>query len=122
MSGALGNKEIMASNIRRHLDELGLNVKDFANLLNFKYSTVLDWVNAKTYPRIDKIEIMANYFGVEKSDLVEIYNPKPTTSPEPHNELLTAITAKVVQFNHPTARKRTSLHDRAIRRAGKGKI
>ena len=67
----LGNKQIMASNIRSHLDSLGLNAKDFSNRLNFKYSTVLDWLNAKTYPRIDKIEKMANYFGVEKSDLVE---------------------------------------------------
>ncbi|WP_238597371.1 helix-turn-helix transcriptional regulator [Streptococcus suis] len=76
MSGSLGNKEIMAGNIRRHLDILGLNVKDFATIMNFKYTTVLDWVNAKTYPRIDKIELMANYFNVEKSDLVELYTPK----------------------------------------------
>ena len=48
-----------------------MNAKDFSNRLDFKYSTVLDWLNAKTYPRIDKIEKMANYFGVEKSDLVE---------------------------------------------------
>ncbi len=33
--------------------------------------TFSDWVNAKTYPRIDKIELMANYFGISKSDLVE---------------------------------------------------
>lgn len=76
MSDSLGNKEIMASNIRKHLDRLGLNVKDFANEMNFKYSTVLDWVNAKTYPRIDKIELMANYFKVEKADLIESAKPK----------------------------------------------
>lgn len=71
MNNSLGNKEIMANNIRRHLDELGLNVKEFATAMGFKYTTVLDWVNANTYPRIDKIELMANFFGVEKSDLVE---------------------------------------------------
>lgn len=75
MTNSLGNKKIMANNIRRHLDSLGLNVKDFAALMNFKYTTVLDWVNAKTYPRIDKIELMANYFKVDKSDLVERYTP-----------------------------------------------
>lgn len=37
MSG-LGNKEIMASNIRRHLDSLGMNVKEFATRMNFKYT------------------------------------------------------------------------------------
>jgi len=55
MSSSLGNKEVMAKNIRRHLNKLGLNVKDFASEMDFKYSTVLDWVNAKTYPRIDKL-------------------------------------------------------------------
>lgn len=70
MSG-LGNKEVMAKNIRYYMEKRGLNAKDFSIELNFKYSTVLDWLNAKTYPRIDKIEMMANYFNIEKSDLVE---------------------------------------------------
>lgn len=39
--------------------------------LGVKYTTLTDWVNGKTYPRIDKIELMANYFGIKKSDLVE---------------------------------------------------
>ena len=73
MSG-LGNKEIMAKNIRYYMEKKGLNAKDFSIELNFKYSTVLDWLNAKTYPRIDKIEMMANYFKIEKSDLVEDKN------------------------------------------------
>lgn len=71
----LGNKRIMSNNIKRHLAQRGLNVKDFSTEMDFKYTTVLDWVNAKTYPRIDKIELMARYFGVDKSDLVEEYNP-----------------------------------------------
>lgn len=71
----LGNKRIMSDNIKRHLSQRGLNVKDFSIEMDFKYTTVLDWVNAKTYPRIDKIELMARYFGVDKSDLVEEYNP-----------------------------------------------
>ena len=39
--------------------------------MKFKPSTFSDWVNAKTYPRIDKIEMLANYFGINKSDLIE---------------------------------------------------
>ncbi|MEI4314355.1 helix-turn-helix domain-containing protein [Streptococcus suis] len=65
----------MAENIKRLLDKKGLNPRQMAIALDFKYTTVLDWVNAKTYPRIDKIEIMANFFGVLKSDLVEEYKP-----------------------------------------------
>lgn len=86
----LGNKQIMANNIRAHLDSLGLNAKEFSNRLDFKYSTVLDWLNAKTYPRIDKIEKMANYFGVEKSDLVE---------EKSNNDLPNKINSIVKQLN-----------------------
>ncbi|WP_285123104.1 helix-turn-helix domain-containing protein [Lactococcus petauri] len=75
----LGNKEIMSENIKRHLNNKRLNIKEFAEIMNFKYTTVLDWVNAKTYPRIDKIELMARYFGVDKSDLVEEYSETPST-------------------------------------------
>ena len=36
-----------------------------------KYTTFTDWVKGNAYPRIDKIELMADYFGISKSDLVE---------------------------------------------------
>lgn len=67
----MNNKEIMSKNIKYYLKRKNLNVKDFAEQLGFKYTTVLDWVNGNTYPRIGKIEKMAKYFGVNKSDLVE---------------------------------------------------
>ena len=68
---SLGNKQVMAKNIRYYMEKNGLNATDLALELDFKYSTVLDWLKANTYPRIDKIEMMANYFKIEKSDLVE---------------------------------------------------
>ena len=42
--------------------------------LGVKYTTFTDWVKGNAYPRIDKIELMANYFGIDKSDLVEDHN------------------------------------------------
>lgn len=68
---SIGNKQIMANNIKRLLEQRGLNGRQLALTLGFKYTTVNDWLNAKSYPRIDKIEKMANFFNVEKSDLVE---------------------------------------------------
>lgn len=76
---ALGNKEIMARNIKRYMDKMGISRKDFCERLGFAYSTVTDWLNAEKYPRIDKIEMMANFFGVSKADLVE----PPTSAPAP---------------------------------------
>lgn len=69
--GGLGNKEIMAKNIKRLMELRGKDRNDICKDLSFKYTTFTDWINAKTYPRIDKIEMMANYFGVSKADLVE---------------------------------------------------
>ena len=76
---ALGNKEIMARNIKRYMDKMGISRKDFCERLGFAYSTVTDWLNAEKYPRIDKIEMMANFFGVSKADLVE----PPASAPAP---------------------------------------
>lgn len=67
----LENKEIFAKNLNYYMN---LNKKDryaICNALDFKYSTFSDWCNGKKYPRIDKIEMLANYFGIEKSDLIE---------------------------------------------------
>ena len=67
----LGNKQIMSENIQRLMDSRGIDRNKICTDLGFKYTTFTDWVKGKTYPRIDKIEMMAQYFGVNKSDLVE---------------------------------------------------
>lgn len=67
----LGNKEIFAQNLKYYME---LNRKDryeICNILGFKYSTFSEWCNANKYPRIDKIEMLANYFNISKSDLIE---------------------------------------------------
>lgn len=67
----LGNKEIMAKNIQRYMNSRGISRKKLASDLNISYTTLTDWVKGNTYPRIDKIEMMANYFNISKADLVE---------------------------------------------------
>lgn len=75
--GDLGNKAIMAENIKYYMEKNNKSRNDICDDLGFKYTTFSDWVNGKKYPRIDKIEMMANYFGVEKSALVEKRNNIP---------------------------------------------
>lgn len=69
--GGLGNKEVMAKNIKFYMDKNDIDRNKLCFDLGIKYTTLCDWLNAKTYPRIDKIEMMANYFNIQKSDLVE---------------------------------------------------
>lgn len=67
----LGNKEIMAKNIQYYMDKYEKTRQDMCEALGVKYTTFTDWVKGNSYPRIDKIELMANYFGISKADLVE---------------------------------------------------
>ena len=67
----LGNKLTMSNNLKRYLKINNITRNQLSESLGISYSTISDWINGKAYPRIDKIEMMANYFGIEKSDLVE---------------------------------------------------
>ena len=72
----LGNKKIIAQNIKFYMDKTGKTRNDMCKAIGVSYSTFSDWVTAQKYPRIDKIEKMANYFGISKADLVEAPTPK----------------------------------------------
>lgn len=69
--GNLGNKKTMSKNLKKYLKLYNVSRTQLSESLDISYSTISDWVNGNAYPRIDKIEMMANYFGINKSDLVE---------------------------------------------------
>ena len=71
------SKTILAKNIRYLMEQKQKTRTELCEALGVKYTTLSDWVNGKTYPRIDKIERMAAYFGVEKSALLEDRNHLP---------------------------------------------
>lgn len=71
MGDNLGNRKTMSKNIQYYMNLRGATRKEICDTLKIPYTTFTDWVNGNAYPRIDKIEMMANYFGIEKSDLVE---------------------------------------------------
>lgn len=79
----LGNKEIMAKNIQYYMDKYDKTRQEMCEALGVKYTTFTDWVKGNSYPRIDKIELMANYFGISKADLVEDHNDMQQTK-EPY--------------------------------------
>lgn len=67
----LGNKDVFAKNLKYYMELNNKTRYDIAKITNVPYSTVSSWCNALYYPRIDKIEMLANYFNILKSDLVE---------------------------------------------------
>ena len=67
----IGNKETLSKNLKYYIEKSGKDRRELAEIWGFPYSTVTEWINGKKYPRIDRIETMANYFGILKSDLIE---------------------------------------------------
>ena len=67
----IGNKETMAKNLKYYIAKSGKDRRELADTWGFPYSTVTEWINGRKYPRIDRIEVMAEYFGILKSDLIE---------------------------------------------------
>ena len=67
----LGNKDVFAKNLKKYMQLNGKTRNEVCQALGLKYTTCTDWVNGKKYPRMDKIEMLANYFGIKKSDLIE---------------------------------------------------
>lgn len=89
---SIGNKEIFAKNLRYYLDHSGKTQKEIAAIVDVAQSTFNDWATGKKYPRIDKIEILANYFGILKSDLIE---EKVTDEQKAGNEALAGIIVRL---------------------------
>lgn len=67
----LGNKDVFAKNLKKYMQLNGKTRNEVCHALGLKYTTFADWVNGRKYPRMDKIEMLANYFGIKKSDLIE---------------------------------------------------
>ncbi len=67
----MDNKTIFASNLQKYMDLNRKTRRDLSEALDISYYTVTDWVKGKKYPRMDKVEMLADYFGVLKSDLIE---------------------------------------------------
>lgn len=67
----IGNKETFSKNLNYYLSICGKEQKEVALDIGVAPSTFNEWAKGKKYPRIDKIELLANYFRIKKSDLIE---------------------------------------------------
>ena len=92
---SLGNKKIMSQNIQYYMNKHNKSRTEMCDALGVKYTTFTDWVKGNTYPRIDKIELMSNYFGISKSDLVEDHSKKFDDNSDQLNADLNKIAEKI---------------------------
>lgn len=64
-------KRVFSENLNRYMASRGINQTDLAARLNIPKMTMNNWVNGNTYPRPDKLQMLADFFGVRKSDLTD---------------------------------------------------
>ena len=76
---AAENKKILAQNILYYMDIKGVTKQQLCAALDIKYSTFMEWIRGRAYPRIGAVELLAQYFGCEKSDLIEDRRKKDAT-------------------------------------------
>lgn len=86
----MDNKNIFASNLQKYMKRNDKSRTDIAEALGISYYTVTDWVKGKKYPRMDKVEKLAKYFGILKSDLIEekTIDNSPQEMAERHFEMI----------------------------------
>ncbi|HGR8225616.1 TPA: S24 family peptidase [Streptococcus pneumoniae] len=89
------NKEIFANNLSFYMEQKGVDRNTLCTDLDLKYTTVRDWLKGITYPRIGKIELLANYFNINKSDLIE----NKISTAQPSDSLLEEITNTARKLN-----------------------
>ena len=89
------NKEIFANNLSFYMKQKGVDRNTLCADLDLKYTTVRDWLKGITYPRIGKIELLANYFNINKSDLIE----NKISTAQPSDSLLEKITNTARKLN-----------------------
>jgi len=63
--------EIFAKKLNFYIYLSGKQQKEIAEELGIKRTTFNSWCTGKILPRLGKLQMLADYFGIEKSDLVE---------------------------------------------------
>ena len=75
---------MFSSNLRKYMSLNNKTQVDLINDLGFNKSAVSTWCNGTRLPRMDKVDALAKYFGIRRSDLIEDKSEskiKPTTIP-----------------------------------------
>ena len=63
-------RRIFAMNLNNYLALNGYKQADLARYMNVSTATTAKWCTGQTMPRIDKIQSICNWLGVEKTDLL----------------------------------------------------
>ena len=69
-------REDFANNLRKYMEEQDKTQADLARYMDVSTATTADWYNGKKIPRVDKLNRIAYWLGIEISVLLGIEQPK----------------------------------------------
>lgn len=64
-------QKIFSKNLNYYMALNNKSQTDLVNDLGFNKSAVSTWCNGTRLPRMDKVEVLAKYFNINRSDLIE---------------------------------------------------
>ena len=73
-------KKIFSNNLSRLLDDRQLTQREVANRIGVSAQTFNTWCRGVAIPRMDKIQLLADYFHIDKSALIDPPSPGRTLS------------------------------------------
>lgn len=67
----MNSRDIFINNLKAIMKERKVSRRQLAEGLNVPYTTLTDWCTGRIFPRVEKINLIADYFNIKKSDLIE---------------------------------------------------
>ena len=62
-------RTIFTYNLKREMDRNNVSAKELSAGTGIPYTTILDWIKGNKMPRIDKLDLLADFFKIPLSDL-----------------------------------------------------
>lgn len=77
--GEQEQRTIFAKNLKYYLERSGHSQKEVAEAIGVSPQTFNTWVRGIALPRMGKVELLVNYFGINKSDLIDEHQQSKNT-------------------------------------------
>lgn len=77
-------KKIFAQNLLKYISSSGKSQKEIADAIKVSPQTFNTWCQGIALPRMGKVQLLADYFHISKSDLLDAHQAPPKKNPVIH--------------------------------------
>lgn len=92
-------KKVFSKNLKTYMKLNGKNQMDLMNDLHLSSSTVSNWCTGTKLPRMDKVQMLADYFHINKSDLIE--QKESPISSDVYDDKVLKLARSIQKFHEP---------------------